>query len=575
MLVRITGRVIKVQVADDSDREFVVTLGPPPHLVWFRSSGRPPHLGQRVSVVGEELVKETIGEGDSQGSITQLACDSFEVDSTTYASRHVPIAWLQAVKNVMARPLYRYQVEGAAWMATRVAQSKGCILGDEPGTGKTAQTVAMLCALRPFPAVIVCPASLKQQWAREFGTSRVRPRVEVVSGRASRLPQGADIYVINYDLLYAREAELVVLNPKLYVFDEAQELRNPNARGKHRAASATRLVRQRGTGAVLLTGTPIENRPAELWRLLHLTEPRKWPRFLEYASRYLKPVRGKEIGRSVRTQAGRVERLNELHTQLDQSMLRRLKTEVLKDLPPKSRRSVLVQIDSASLQHYRAAERDVVKWLQSLGQFDRADEAKKAESIVRLTMLRRLAAIGKLRHAIPEYLTSWFDSRTKEPLVIFGYHQDVMSGLYRICSRLGVKAVGIRGGETSEQRQKAVDAFQSGKADVFLAPIRSAGVGLNLQRASEALFVERTFTPSSLLQAEDRVYRIGSTRPVTITYLDAAGTVDEHIARVVQAKQQLIRAVVDDDHLRSENLQTITEVVQGLMKPRKEGKSDD
>lgn len=565
MIEKVTGRVIQAQVADDSDREFIVTLGPPPDLVWFKATGRPPHLGQLVSVYGKELSRETLGEGDRKGSITAFKCDRFEIDHTVYASRHVPVAWLESVKNVMARPLYRYQVEGAAWVATRIAAGSGAILGDEPGVGKTVQTVSVICALRPFPAVIVCPASLKQQWYREFAAAKKAPRIHVVSGSKERLPKGYDVYVMNYDLLYKREAELLHMNPALYVFDEAQELRNPQARGKHRAASATRLVRQRSKGALLLTGTPIENRPAELWRLLHLTEPRKWPRFVDYAARYLKPIRGKEVGRVIRTQAGRVERLNELHLLVDQTMLRRLKTEVLKDLPPKNRRSVLVQIDDGSMKHYRDAEKDVVAWLKALGKFDRAVEAKKAESIVKLTMLRRIAAVGKLRAAIPQYLQSWFDSHSRQPLVIFGYHKDVMLGLHRICTKLGLRTVGIGGGESSEKRQKAVDLFQSGKADVFLAPIRSAGVGLNLQRASEALFVERIWTPSGMIQAEDRVYRIGSKRPVTITYLDAAGTVDEHLARIVEAKQKLIRAVVDDDHQLSESLETVQEIVAGLV----------
>ena len=151
MTVKVTGRVLQAKVADDSDRDFVVTLGPPPHLFWFRATGRPPHLGQRLSVVGEEVSTETVGEGDAKGSVTQLRCESFVIDTDTYASRHVPRAWIDSVRKVMARPLYRYQVEGAAWIANRVASGAGAILGDEPGVGKTAQTVAMLCALRPFP----------------------------------------------------------------------------------------------------------------------------------------------------------------------------------------------------------------------------------------------------------------------------------------------------------------------------------------------------------------------------------------------------------------------------------------
>jgi SNF2 family DNA or RNA helicase len=103
-------------------------------------------------------------------------------------------------------------------------------------------------------------------------------------------------------------------------------------------------------------------------------------------------------------------------------------------------------------------------------------------------------------------------------------------------------------------------------ADVFIAPIKTAGVGLNLQRASEALFVERIWTPSGMIQAEDRLWRLGQTRPVVITYLDAAGTVDEHVAEVLAAKQRLINAIVDDRQQGAESMATVTEVADRISK---------
>jgi len=563
VIERVTGRVLHVKLAGESDRDFTVTLGPPPTLSFFAASGTPPHIGQLVHAEGEALKREDIGSGEICGTLTQLGSVEWQVDSTVYATRHVPLAWVAHIKRMMRRPLFDYQVEGAGWLASRLAGGRGAILGDEPGTGKTTQTVAVLAALRKWPVVICCPASLKQQWLRELQFAKTPPVVAIISGKVGKLPR-AEVYIVNYDVLFAREAQFMHLNPHLYVFDEAQELRNPKATGKHRAASATRLVRQRATGALLLTGTPVENRPAELWRLLHLAEPKKWPRFADYTERFLKPIRGREVGRAVRSTAGRVERLNELQLELDKTMLRRLKAEVLRDLPEKSRRTVLVQLDDAAMRVYRTAEKDVVDWLRKLGKFDRADQAAKNETLVKLTALRRIAARGKLRQAIPYYLERWFDSSSKSPLVIFGYHRDVMEGLLKVTKGLGVRVVGISGGEGSESRQKAVDAFQQGRADVFLAPIRAAGVGLNLQRASDALFCERIWTPSGLIQAEDRVWRLGSTKPVTITYLDAVGTVDEHIARVVQSKQRLIRTVVDDDHASAETMATVREVIEKL-----------
>jgi len=563
--LRVTGRVLKVRPLDDSN-VFAVTIGPPPDLFWFYATA-PPKLGQRLKVSGKVIESSTIGTGTLSGTVTQLGDASHELLQEQYAARFVPPVWAQRVQAVMERRLYAYQAVGAGWMASRIATGSGAILGDDPGLGKSAQAVAALCATNSFPAVVVCPNSLKPHWAREFVYALDSPEVFIISRKRGRLRQ-ADVYIINYELLRDREEQLVALNPRIYVFDEAQALKNPHASGKHRAAVATRLVR-RTRGAILLSGTPIENRPVELWRLLHLADHREWDSFANYKRRYCQPRKGHEEGKFVRTTAGRVERLDELHAAIDPYMLRRLKHQVLTDLPSKSRRIVLVRLADADMAHYRRAQKSVVQWLRSLGQERRAENAARAESLTQLTMLRRIAAIGKLRSVVPQYLHMWFTRNAHEPLVIFGYHRDVMLGLWTLCRRMGVRVAGIGGGEDIEKRQRQVEAFQEGMADVFLAPIMTAGVGLNLQRASEALFVERIWKPGLMVQAEDRIHRIGQKKPVTITYLDAEDTVDEHVSAVLSAKQRLINAVIDDG---AEALRIVDEVVARMTR---RGKADD
>lgn len=561
---KVTGRVLTVRPDSDGTR-FAVTIGQPPDLYWFRCS-MPPKLGQRVTVTGVAIDRKEVGAGATRGSVTTLIQTTVEADETELAERYVAPAWKQRASSAVRRKLFSYQADGAGWLCSKLASGVGCILGDDPGLGKTIQAVAALCAMRAFPAVIVCPASLKPHWAREFSWANDPPRVCIMEGQRGRHVD-ADVFILNYELLRYREEQLTYLKPRVYVFDEAQNVKHPKARGKHRAAVATRLVRQTG-GAIELTGTPVMNRPTELWRLLHLAEPRAWPSFADFKGRYLSGRKGKEVGRNIRTSAGKVERLDELHAAVGPFMLRRLKGQVLTHLPPKSRRSALVRIPDAEMAHYRLAEADVVGWLRALGQERRANNAKKAESIVKLTMLRRIAALGKLRGPVVDYLRVWFDRHSREPLVIFGYHRDVMLGLWKICRELGLRTVGIGGSESHEKRQRSVDAFQAGNADVFLAPIATAGVGLNLQRASEALFIERIWTPSGMVQAEDRCWRLGQTRPVTITYLDAAGTVDEHIATVLSAKQRLINAVVDDYARGAESLETVDEVAKRMQRVR-------
>ncbi len=541
---RVIGRVIGVRPRDD---RFTVTVGPPPDMFWFVVES-PPRLGERIEVSGERGSKAQIGSGELVGTMTPLLEAAFKVIPEPYATRVVPQAWIDRASSSMTRALYRYQRDGAAWLASRMALGRGSLLCDDPGLGKTAQAIAAISATNAFPALIVCPASLKEQWAREFQWANPEPRVSVVEGIKG--PMGhAEVHVMNYELLRYREAQLQTLAPRCIVFDECQAIKEPRPGPRHRAAIATRLAHQCGS-VVGLTGTPVLNHPKELWRLLHAVDRRGWPDYDAFRQRYCgvrrgRPRKDRKTGRTLRTAAGRIEQLDELHAKVSPYMLRRIKHQVLSDLPSKSRRSIVVRLSDRDMQVYRKAEKDVVAWLRSLGLGMKALRASRAKAIVKLTMLRHIAALGKLRHVVPEYLARWFDRVAPEPLVVFGYHRDVMLGIYQICQRLGLRIAGIGGRERREKRQAMVDAFQNGLADVFLAPIATAGVGLNLQRASEALFVERVFTPAALVQAEDRIWRIGSRRPVTITYLDASGTVDQHMCELLGAKQALVTAAVD------------------------------
>jgi SWI/SNF-related matrix-associated actin-dependent regulator 1 of chromatin subfamily A len=245
-------------------------------------------------------------------------------------------------------------------------------------------------------------------------------------------------------------------------------------------------------------------------------------------------------------------------------MLRRLKTEVLTAMPKKTRYRVMVKLDAFDQANYKKAERDVVAWLREVASDERARSASRGQAVVKLTMLRRIAAVGKLRHAVRDYLTAWF-ARHHRPLVIFGFHKQVLRGAYSICESLGLRVSSIQGKDSAKKRQEEVDRFSCGAADVFLAPIRSAGIGLNLQVSSDVLFLERVWTPALMLQAEDRVYRIGQERDVTVTYLDAQGTVDEYLAQVLTSKQRLIDRVVDGRRFnRAHVMSDIDEVISSF-----------
>lgn len=538
-IVTVSGRVLAVKCRRDG--RFAVMLGPAPDVTWVTTNS-PPRLGELVVASASESTRTPL----PMGSLTLLGEDARVTRApASTVERMVGARAARAVQAVMRRKLLGYQVTGAAWMLERVSQGKGAILADDPGLGKTTQTVAAVCAADRFPVVIVCPSSLKLNWKSEFRHAAFDLRVEVVDGRRGALPQ-AEVYILNYGVLQAREAQLARLRPGLIVFDEAHELKEPRPTAKHRASVATRLAHSSG-GVIALTGSPLMNHPREFWRLLHIADPQEWPEFDAFDRRYLRPQTDGPVGKRIVTSRGRAENVVELQVRTQDAMLRRRKSEVAGDLPPKETKSVLVSLDAFDQRAYDEAEEDVVAWLQKLGQGRRAMAAARTLGFAKLTMLRRIAAVGKMRRAVPSYLSAWFSAAQPSPLVVFAYHRSILAGVGECARRIGLRYVGIDGGDDVSKRQAAVDLFQKGKADLFICPIRAGGVGINLQRASDSLFLERDWSPSVLRQAEDRVHRLGQTKPVTICYLDARGTVDEHVAEVLGAKQRLIQRLIDGD----------------------------
>lgn len=560
---RISVRARVVRVRPRGDDTFGVTLGPGPNVYWFCTPS-PPKLGELVLV--KNAFARPLRIGESETVVTLLEEGEMSVIPDPFARRVVAPEWVRRAHQIMKRPLMPYQAEGAGWLAWRLATGRGSILADDPGLGKTAQVLAAIASVGATPAIVVCPPSVKHNWEREARYLKPQLKFTVVNGGRGVIPS-AHVIVVNYDILRSREQQLTRLGARTIAFDEAHNLKEPQPTVRHRAAVATRIAKRIGR-PILLTGTVMLNRPHELWRLLHIIDPRGWPSYADFKKRYCtSPDQEEKKLKLIVTKHGQAKRLDELKALTDSYMLRRQAKYVLKaQLPPKSRRRVLVTLEEIDRRNYLAAEKDVVAWLRGLAGDARAMKAKRGQAVVKLNMLRRIAAIGKLRRSVTEYLRWWFEENDR-PLVVFAYHKQVLAGTDMICRKLGLKVSTIAGQDSDKKRQQAVDQFSRGFSDVFLAPIKSAGVGINLQeRCSDILCLERLWTPSLMNQAEGRCHRIGQRNPVTVTYLDAQGTVDEHIATVLEAKQTLIDSVVDDVSSKRNDrkrltVETIDEVV--------------
>jgi superfamily II DNA or RNA helicase len=417
-----------------------------------------------------------------------------------------------------------FQRAGVAYALER----RRTFLADEQGLGKTIEALATVHAANAYPAIVVCPASLKLNWARELARWLPHASSEVMRGTAPRDASAApaDVTIVNYDIVAARCEELRAIAPRALVLDESHHCKNPRAQ---RTQAVTRLAEAvpRDGLVLALTGTPVVNRPAEL-----IPQLRILGRLQEFGS-------GAQFGARFRGPDANVR----LHWHLRaRCMARRLKADVLPQLPAKTRSIVPVELDNEA--EYRLAERDVVAWLATqpldLRELDaRVAAALRAERLVRLGAMKLLAARGKLRAAL-----TWIHDfhSAGDPLVVFARHREVQR---RVLEHFPA-ALHILGSDSPAARDRALGEFQAGQGSgLIICSLDVAGQGLTLTRASNVAFLELDWTPARHEQAEDRCHRIGQRDAVNAYYLLAAQTVDETIAALLERKRAVIGAVTD------------------------------
>ena len=399
-------------------------------------------------------------------------------------------------------------------------------IADEQGLGKTVQALTAIEADDAYPAVVVCPASLKLNWLRECTRWLPGRRAEPLSGRRGPLPL-ADIIVVNYDVLEARADALADLEPGAIVFDESHYVKNPKAnRTKAAIDLSARLPEQ--ALRLALTGTPLVNRPREL-----VPQLRALGRLGDFGS-----------GASFERRFDGQEARERLHWHLRSTCyVRRRKDEVLTQLPPKRR--ITVPVPLANEHEYRHLEDDLVDWLRTAVHDphqlkERIDSALRAEALVKLNALRHVAARGKL-HAAIEWIKTFLESG--ERLVVFAHHRDIQDELVHMFPR----AARILGSDPVEERQRNVELFQRkrGGASLCICSLEAASHGFTLTAAASVAFLELGWTPAKHDQAEDRVHRIGQDRHVTAWYLLAADTIDERIAALIDYKRAVVGSVTD------------------------------
>jgi SWI/SNF-related matrix-associated actin-dependent regulator 1 of chromatin subfamily A len=433
------------------------------------------------------------------------------------------------------------------WAGVRyVLDARRAFLADEQGLGKTVEALAALEADDAYPAVVVCPASLKLNWERETRRWLPHRSVAVIAGRAPVPPRG-DITILNYEIVAAHVETLGRMHPRALVVDESHYCKNPSAKRTRAVRRLAASIEPDGL-RLALTGTPVLNHADEL-----IAQLRVIGRLHEFGSgaRFSKQFEGEQSE-------------ERLHWHLRRRcFVRRLKSEVLPQLPAK--RQVVVPVALDNTAEYKLAEKDVIAWLREQPMDLRELNAKiamtlRAERLAQLGTLQRLAARGKL-HATLAWIHDFLASG--EPLVVFARHVEVQ---HAVVERFP-HALTLLGRDDAAARDAAVRAFQAPDGpQLIVGATRVAGQGITLTRASNVAFLELEWTPAMLDQAEDRCHRIGQRDAVTAWYLLAAGTIDETMARLIQRKREVVAAVTDGRRLDGDGL--VDAVVRELREGR-------
>ncbi|CAI5656275.1 SWI/SNF-related matrix-associated actin-dependent regulator of chromatin subfamily A-like protein 1 [Oreochromis niloticus] len=451
---------------------------------------------------------------------------SARFDGTEARILNVPEADLSSIDPSLTRSLMPFQREGVNFAVSKQGR---LLLADDMGLGKTIQAICIAAYYRKeWPLLVVTPSSVRFTWAEAFRRwlpSLTPDSINVVVKAKDSLRSGL-INIISYDLLSRMDKQQPGNPFNVLIMDESHFLKNMKT-ARCKAALPLLKVAKR---VILLSGTPAMSRPAELYTQILAVRPTLFPRFHEFGIRYC-DARQMTWGWDYTGSSN----LGELKLLLEEClMLRRLKSEVLSQLPAKQRKVVTVTIDGINTRT-KAALSAAAKQLAK-------GHRNKMEEKEALLVFYNHTAEAKLQ-AIMEYITDMLECG-REKFLVFAHHKLVLDHITTELEKKNVDFIRIDGSTPSAERQQLCERFQySAKTCVAVLSITAANMGLTLHSADLVIFAELFWNPGVLIQAEDRVHRIGQTSSVNIHYLVAKGTADDHLWPMIQEKMNVLEQV--------------------------------
>ncbi len=440
-----------------------------------------------------------------------------------------------------------YQMEGYRWGCALMELGFGGILADDMGLGKTLQMIACMRYVKGEPHLVVCPASLVYNWEAEFQKFAPEMKVCPVAGTAAQRQeliksyQEYDVLITSYDLL-KRDVEMYVGKTfSCQIIDEAQYIKNPGTQ----AAKAVKSIASRNRFA--LTGTPIENRLSELWSIFEYLMPgylHSYKYFKEHYEEHIVQGAGEKEQRA----------LHRLHIMIRPFLLRRLKKDVLKDLPDKLEEVVYSKFEAEQQKLYQATEKKMVDSLKKQS----AEEFKenKLQILAELTRLRQICCdpallyenysggAAKLETCL-ELVETAISGGHK--ILLFSQFTSMLEILKERLKQQKLRVFLFTGSTSKQKRRDLVARFQAGEGDVFLISLKAGGTGLNLTAADIVIHYDPWWNVAAQNQATDRAHRIGQEQKVTVMKLIAKGTIEERILKLQEQKQMLADKIISGE----------------------------
>ena len=480
---------------------------------------------------------------------------------------------LEVRHNMTVEP-YEYQKQGIAY----ALEKKRCIMGDEPGLGKTAQAIGTMTASRAFPCLVICPSALKVNWQREFrkfgdinavilNDRNQHTWQNLVSYKDKNGETAGKVFIVNYESIkkfFVKEIKdtnrftlrSIIFNDKIKLFrsviiDESHKCKSSKT---HQAKFVQGICK--GKEYVLeLTGTPVVNSNIDLCEQLNIMERlNDFGGYKEFKERYCGGLNG----------SSNSTELNYLLRKY--CFFRRQKKDVLKWLPEKTRSYIVTDIDNR--QEYEDASNDLLKYLVDYknASEDKIQRAIRGEVMVKMGILKQISAKGKIK-AASEIIHDTIDGGEK--LIVFCFLKQVVQDLKKEFK----DAVTVTGEDNTKEKQRAVDAFQNDpNTKLIILNYKSGGTGLTLTAASNVLFVEFPWTYSDCCQAEDRAHRNGQKNAVNCTYLLGKDTIDEYMYNIIQRKKKVSNCVTGTDDIVKEEKISMQDMIMNAAMDMFKGK---